>query len=200
MEHVETHQLVVDKQGNAIIVAGTTSADFPTTPTAFQTTYGGLGGRGKGEGTNYPGDAVVAKISSDGTRLLASTFIGGRYGESAEGAGVDRDGNVYFTGGTFSENFPVTADALQRAKNGKTDFFAVKLSGDFSRLLYSTYVGGSNHDVGRTATVDASGNFYVAGATMSNGWPTHNARQLRYGGSTDGALAKFTLDAKTHEK
>ena len=29
MEHVETHQLVVDKQGNAIIVAGTTSADFP---------------------------------------------------------------------------------------------------------------------------------------------------------------------------
>jgi len=200
LEHVETHQLVVDKQGNAIIVAGTTSTDFPTTSGGFQTTYGGSGGRGTGQRTNYPGDAVVAKISSDGTRLLASTFVGGRYGESAEGAGLDRQGNVYFTGTTFSNNFPVTPDAFQPSNNGKANIFVVKLSADFSRLVYSTYLGGSKGDAGRAATVDTHGNFYVGGGVRSKDFPTRNALQPKYGGNTDGALAKFTLDAKTHEK
>jgi len=196
LEHVETHQLAVDKQGNAIIVAGTTSADFPTTPTAFQTTYGGSGDRGTGQRTNYPGDAVVAKISSGGTRLLASTFVGGRYGESAEGAGIDEHGNVYFTGATFSPNLPVTVNAFQPRKNGKANFFVVQLSADLSQLLYLTYIGGSKADVGRTATVNAQGNLYVAGAATSEDWPTRNARQPTYSGKTDGALAKFTLGVK----
>jgi len=90
----------------------------------------------------------------------------------------------------------VTTDAFQSNKRGKADLLAVKLSADFSRLVYSTYLGGSDYDAGRTATIDPHGNFYVAGGGNSKNWPTRNARQPTYGGNGDGTVAKFTLDAK----
>ena len=132
-EHIETHELAIDVEGNAIIASGTTSADFPIAGNAFQKTYAGSGGSGTGARTNYPGDIIVAKLSADGSQLLASTFIGGRYGEAVEGIGLDKDGNVCLSGATFSDNFPVTRNAFQPTKKGKVDAFAVILSADFSR-------------------------------------------------------------------
>lgn len=86
-EHVETHTLEIDPQGNPIIVAGTTSADFPTTAGALQNAYGGSGGQGTGAETNYPGDVVVARVSADGSQLLASTYLGGGYGRRRKVSG-----------------------------------------------------------------------------------------------------------------
>ncbi|UCD29521.1 MAG: SBBP repeat-containing protein [Planctomycetota bacterium] len=193
-EGLETHELTIDNQGNPIIAGGTQSTDFPTTPGAFDRTYNGSGGPGTGQNTNYPWDAQVSKISADGTQLLASTFVGGRFGEKAEGAaGVDLSGNVYLTGGTFSDNFPVTADAYQSTNPGNLNAFVVVLSPDLSQLLYASYLGGSNWDVCRTATVDANGTFYVAGETSSTNWPTLNPLQPTYGGAGDAMAAKFTF-------
>jgi beta-propeller repeat-containing protein len=181
-EGLETHELALDAQGNSYISSWTSSSDFPTTPGAFQTTYPG-----------GPSNTFVAKISVDGTRLLASTFIGGAQGELTEGIAVDTHGDVFIVGNTASGDFPTTRDALQAAHKGSTDFFAVKLSSDFSHLLYSTYCGGSNEDNGRSAHVDASGNMYMAGMTKSTDWPTLNAYQAAHSGNWDGALAKFSL-------
>ena len=64
-------------------------------------------------------------------------------------------GNVYVSGSTFSNNFPVTADGFQRTLGGKADLFAVKLSSDLTQQLYGTYLGGSGDDYGRTAWADA---------------------------------------------
>jgi Beta-propeller repeat len=192
-EHVETHELAIDAEGNAIIASGTTSADFPIVGKAFQKTYSGSGASGTGYQTNYPGDIIVAKLSSDGSRLLASTFIGGQYGEAAEGVGLDREGNVCLSGATFSDNFPVTRNAFQSKKKGKTDAFAVKLSADFSRLLYSTYIGGSNLNFGRAATSDANGNCYIGGETNSKDWPIRAAMQPDYGQLGNGFLSRFSL-------
>ncbi|HEU4370230.1 MAG TPA: SBBP repeat-containing protein, partial [Methylomirabilota bacterium] len=95
-EDTETHGLAVDAAGHSYVVGGSTSTDFPTTAGALQRTYRGAGGQGTGARSNHQGDAVVAKLSGDGRRLLAATYVGGRFGDAGEGVGLDARGNVYF--------------------------------------------------------------------------------------------------------
>jgi hypothetical protein len=158
-ESTETHELAVDPHGNVYVAAPTKSPTFPTTEGAFQRTFGGMH------------DVFVAKISPDGTRLLGSTFVGGDSADRPEGVDVDASGNVYFTGTTTSRNFPVTAGAAQPALRGPRDAIAVVLAADFSRLLYSTFVGGNGADFGRAAAVDPRHALLFAGETDSTDWP-----------------------------
>src|SRR5947209_12016429 len=59
-------------------------------------------------------------------------------------------------------------------------------------LAYSTYLGGSNADLGNGIAVDAAGDAYVAGQTASTNFPTANATQSKYGGGqTDAFVAKL---------
>lgn len=193
IEFSETHGLALDTLGNVIVAATTNSSDFPTTAGAFQRTYGGSGGNGTGQNTNYPGDGFVAKIAADGSKLLGSTYVGGRYGEGIEGVSVDSVGNVYFSGATYSDDFPVTSGAFQTNLQGSADFFAAELSPDLSHLLFSTYIGGNDLDYARTSTIDTHGNLYIAGMTQSNDWPLISPIQQFLGGNWDGSLIKFAL-------
>ncbi|MFB3902768.1 MAG: SBBP repeat-containing protein [Acidobacteriota bacterium] len=191
-EFSETHGLAVDSAGNAYVACTTLSANLPTTSGAFGRTYGGSGGSGTGSGTNYSGDAFVAKISVNGSSLLACTYLGGSAGEGAEGVAVDSSGNVYVGGATYSANFPISADAYQSRLGGSADFFLVKLSGDLSRLIYGTYLGGSGTDYGRTLMVDAAGNGVAAGEESSSNWPLLKPFDSNYGGQKDGGVVRFT--------
>jgi hypothetical protein len=195
-EEVETRQLAIDGEGHAYIVASTGSSDFPTTHGAFQTTFRGAGRPAPRLSTVFPGDVVVAKIAPDGSRLVASTFIGGRLGEHAEGAAVDAKGNVYLTGATYSDDFPTTDGGFQAKRTGRTNFFVVKLAADFRRLLYASYLGGSDNDEGRAAALDSAGNFFVGGQVLSKDWPVRNAVRQRLAGDTDAAVAKFSLGGR----
>lgn len=194
-DFTETHGLAVDQAGNAYIAITTTSTDLPATAGAFQRSYAGKGISGKGSGTNYTGDVFVAKISPNGTKLLAGTYVGGRHGEGAEGIAVDAQGDVYFSGATYSDDFPVTTGGYQTATGGDADLFAVKLSTDLQKMIYGSYLGGGQLDYGRAATIDAVGNIYVVGMTKSSGWPTLSPVQSTLGGGWDGVLAKFTVAA-----
>jgi hypothetical protein len=60
-----------------------------------------------------------------------------------------------------------------------------------STLLYSTYLGGNADDVGYGIAVDTSGSAYVAGITQSDNFPTANAMQSSYEGSTDVFVTKL---------
>ncbi len=181
-----THRLAIDGRGNTFVAMSTDSMDFPTTPGAWDRTRNG------------PADIAVVKIGPDGA-LLQSTFIGGSGAESPDGVYVDRRGAVFFVGRAQSEDFPVTADAFQRAYGGGAyDAIAVVLAPDFSRLLYSTYLGGPSYDHGRSAFLDDRGNLYLTGAADGPGWPTKNAHQERFAGgggpgwgNGDNLLAKF---------
>jgi Bacterial Ig domain len=172
----ETHGLSLDAAEDVIITATTRSTDLPfvpaAIPTPFQATYAGTGGATTGGTTNYPGDCFAAKLSPDGTTLLAFTYIGGTEGEGAEGSAVDADGNVYFGGATYSPDFPCTPNALQLNKAGEADTFLVKLSPDFTSVSFATFWGGSNDEFGRTMAIGPSGEIVVAGSTYSSDYPT----------------------------
>jgi hypothetical protein len=58
-------------------------------------------------------------------------------------------------------------------------------------LIYSTYLGGSGHDGGRSIAVDAAGNAYVTGPTGSTDFPTVHPLQPALNGCCDAFVAKL---------
>jgi uncharacterized repeat protein (TIGR01451 family) len=180
----------VDSSGNAYIAGYTYSNNFPTTPEAFQTTYGGGG---------YPaGDAFVTKMNNTGTALEFSTYLGGSSSDQATGVKRDSAGNSYVTGMTSSTNFPTTSGAFQTTFGGSSggynvfgDAFVTKLNPTGTAPVYSTYLGGSADDGAFGVAAVASGEVFITGATMSANFPTTpGVVRVVNGGvakSTDGA-------------
>jgi hypothetical protein len=176
--------IAVDTSGNAYVTGFTDSSDFPTTPGALQTTFGGVT------------DAFVSKLNAAGSALVYSTYLGGSgkemgFGDVGYGIAVDVSGNAYVTGRTASSDFPITPGAFQTT-NRRTDAFVSKLNPDGSSLLYSTYLGGSSEDLGLGIAVDASGSTYVTGSAESRDFPTTSgAFQTTSRGFTDAFVSKL---------
>jgi hypothetical protein len=125
--------------------------------------------------------------------LLYSTYLGGSKTDTAWGIAVDRQGCAYVTGDTSSTDFP-TKDPYYPANPGGQSVFVSKFNAAGNGLYYSTYLGGSASDHGYGIGVDGEGNAYVSGSTQSSDFPTKNAFQTYYGGSTDCFVAKFGPD------
>ena len=140
----------VDALGQAVIGGGTDARDFPRR-NALQTGFGG--------GFS---DAFVAKLSLDGSTLLFSTFLGGSREEGQERLALDSDSNIYLAGQTRSSNFPTT-NAVQAVHGGDFDLFLTKLNPDATKLIYSTYLGGTAAETRPALAVTPSGNAYVTG-------------------------------------
>jgi Beta-propeller repeat len=175
--------VAVDSQGNAYIAGRANTADFPTTQGAFQRTFGGGNA-----------DVWVAKLSPDGSSLLYCTYLGGTAVENGNYITVDDQGQAIVPGATSSVDFPV-ANAFQSRSGGGFDGFVTKLSGDGSRLVYSTYLGGGNEDRANWISRDALGNVYVSGRTASPDFPVLSAFQrTNSGGAYDAWLAKVAPD------
>ena len=166
LEHVETHHLDIDKQGNAVIASSTNSEDFPITSAAFDSTHNGNGGQGTGANSNYQGDISISKLSSDGTRLIGSTFVGGRGGEAAEGIALDASGRVYLTGATYSNNFPITTGSLSSMIQKRPQAFFLVFSPELDRMLYSTFIDEKGQTYGRSASVSPDGKDFVVGGSL----------------------------------
>ena len=88
------------------------------------------------------------------------------------------------------EVVPLTPDAFQTTLRGGRDAVAVRLSSDFSRLLYSSYFGGSGIEYGRGAAI-GNGVFYFGGETTSPDFPKVAAPQASYGGNADAFVARL---------
>lgn len=137
-------------------------------------------------------DAYLGKISSDGSKLLYRTYFGGRGVDSAWSVGLDMIGNAYVTGATASKDFPVVSP-FQQSLGGGEDAFVAKFDSTSGRLLYSTYLGGSDIEEGASISVEPLGSVYVTGVTTSSDFATRNPVQPTFGGGqSDAFIAKFT--------
>ena len=171
--------IAVDAAGAAYVAGLTSSAAFPTTPGALETSYnGGV-------------DAFVAKLAPSGASLVYATYLGGSRIDAGVGIAVDPTGAAYATGRTFSSDFPTTPGALETSYNGGVDAFVAKLSPSGSSLVYSTYLGGSGREDGTGIAVDATGSAYVTGDTASAGFPTTpGALDTSFNGGVDAFATK----------
>ena len=154
------NEIAVDAHKRAVVAGETYSPDFPTTRHAFQRVLAGSN------------DAFVAALEANGTSLAYATLLGGGDFDSASGIALDRSGRVHVTGLTSSTDFPITTDAFQSAPAVLSDAFVVALNRHGTKLVFSSYLGGSGFDFGSSIAVDAEGRAHVVGITNSSDFPT----------------------------
>jgi Beta-propeller repeat len=173
--------IAVDSAGDAFVVGSTASTNFPTA-SALQ---GALGG---------PEDAFVAKLTLNGSTLTLaySTYLGGSAADYGNGIAVDSANEAFVTGYTSSTDFP-TASPIQSTNAGKQDVFVARYSAAGTTLLYSTYLGGSDNDLGNRIALDASGNAVVVGelGQGSTNFPMVSPVQGAEDGSDDALIVKI---------
>jgi hypothetical protein len=231
--------IAVDGDGNAYIAGSTASYNFPVTAGAFQTTdcITNINPQGQGTGDAVCQRAFVTKLNPAGGGLVYSTYLGGsgveawvpepfsmgydlsfEVGDAALGVAVDKAGNAYVSGLTFSSDFPVTGNAVQSVNQGYHNIapvaFLSALNPTGSALLYSTYLGGrgtvntngdffgnqypGTGDGANAVALDSSGNAYVAGQAYSSNFPVSKGAfqtENQNGFFSKGFVAKLDLSS-----
>ena len=152
--------IAVDATGNAYVAGVTSSNNFPTTTGAFQVALSG------------PSDAFVTKLNAAGSALTYATLLGGSGDDSAIAIGIDLLGNAYIAGNTGSRDFPVSTGFLQDTPGGRMDGFVAKLDPAGAKLVYASYLGGSQDDRVTGIAIDPVSNAYVTGSTVSRDFKT----------------------------
>lgn len=178
--NASAHGIAVNAQNIAYIAGITTSADFPVTPEAFQSTI-------SGNNTS----AFITALSPDGASLFASTYLGGSDADSGLGIALDAGGRPYVTGSTYSADFPITPNIIPSSYSGGQDAFVSMLSPDLTALLVSYFVGGSGDDYVHDIAVGRSGGVYIVGQTNSTNFPvTPGAFQPAINGFVSGFITR----------
>lgn len=181
-EDVADH-IAVDKAGYFYVVGRTGSGDFPL-KNAWQNHYAG------GER-----DVFLSKFRPDGSKLVFSTLLGGTGDELPYGLAIGNSGDIYVGGFTTSTDFP-TKNPYQATNHGDYDIFISRFNANGSKLLYSTYLGGSEDEVHGALIIDNSGCIYLTGSTYSCDFPTKSPLMSQCQGDRDGFFTILTPDGK----
>jgi hypothetical protein len=176
--------IALDNAKNVYVIGYTSSTNFPT-KNPYQTDL---------HGSN---DAFITKFNSDGDSIKYSTYFGGSQSEQGRGIAIDRENNVVITGVTSSDDFPIINS--YQYENAGNDAYVSRFSSNDFDLLFSTYIGGSNNDMGWAVATDKNNNIYITGQTYSSDFPTspdaYEKKQDR-----GGFLASFLVDATSAVK
>jgi hypothetical protein len=207
------HTATYDAEGNLYAGGSALSSvpnpsKFPVTTGAYQLAHGGFW------------DVAIMKFSTDGSKLLYATYLGGVNADIPHSLIVNSKGELLIFGTTSSPDFPVTANAFDRTFNGGgntnpttgqrfsqgSDIFVAKLSSDGSKLLSSTFLGGSGND-GLNLSVlnygdefrgeivtDEQDNVYIASVTSSPDFPIISNNISSRGGISDGVICNLNPD------
>jgi len=151
--------VTVDDSGRAYITGVTSSSDFPT-QNAYDDSYTGFGN-----------DIFITRLSSDGNSLSYSTYLGGEYADGGYDIAVDNGYCSYITGWSESSDFPTESGYQNDFGGGYNDAIVTKLSSAGNTLVFSTFLGGTFEETGKSVAVDGDGYVYIAGQTFSTDFP-----------------------------
>jgi hypothetical protein len=139
--------------------------------------------------------------------LVYATYVGGRHEDDANDIVIDSSGDSYIVGDSASQDFPISSNAYQTARDDIGTYFYDGVILKFNSsgiLLYSTFLGGSINSTGesqansaRCVAVDSSGNAYIGGVTYTSDFPTTANAYAKTAGV--GFISKISPDGSTLE-
>ena len=176
-----------DSNDEVILAGSVQSADIPV-PNGIITSY--IGGYW---------DIYTAKLNSSGNQLLWGTFLGSAGLDPCYGMALDAGGNAVIIGGVGTGGDVQTPDGFDTEYNGGDfDMYCAIVSSAGDELLWASFVGGNDFDLGYAVAVDGQDNIIIAGDTALAGdkykydiIPTPNGYDQTFNGESDMYLAKI---------
>jgi len=192
--------MIVSPTGELYVLGITASTNFPITSNAYQTNNAG-GAQNTQISLAFAGtDLFISKFNETGTQLLASTYLGGsaidgfntttlsyNYGDQFRSEIILHNQDVFIASHTRSSDFPVTNNSTLQ---GDQDAVVVRMNGNLSTLIWSSYYGGSGLETGHALAHSLDGNLFVAGGTSSSDF-NFTGHTTSYSGDRDGYLLKL---------
>jgi hypothetical protein len=149
------NSIAIDAAGNAYVTGETGSPDFP---------------QARHFGRTVLPDVFIAKLDPSGSQLLYSTIFGGAYYDTGLSIAVDRQGEAYVTGRTFSGDFPYSPGRPAGAPPPPPvtlldhgEAFIAKLDASGSSLVFAELLDVSPPSIGSDIAVDSQGRAFVIG-------------------------------------
>lgn len=149
-------EIDIDLLGNVIIATSTYSTDFPMV---------------NAEQSNLNGaqEACLIKLTSDLSDIIWSTYVGGSSDDSGNSVAFDNNNNIYFCGGTKSNDFPAMSSGLQSTyAGGNGDGWVVLIAEDGSQFIDGTYYGSDQYDQIYFVETDSDDFVHIYGQTMAD--------------------------------
>jgi hypothetical protein len=200
----EAYGLEIDSKGY-VVVHGRGAVGSPITPGVYQTQFKGCGGKDPGNPHNTAQNAYVCKLTPDGSSLVWGSFFG--IDHLHRDLALDKNDDIYVTWGVRPDhNDPAhwktwmkpewNKNAFQPNPMGKADCGVAKIASDGSRVIWATYLGGSDYDsIEASIDVDDKGYVYVGCQTRSTDIPTTpGAFDRSHNGGVDWYVAKLLPD------
>jgi hypothetical protein len=191
---MDEYRMWLSADGSVLLSGNTASADFPTTPGAYQRQFAG------------PHAGFLTRLSSNGKRLDFSTVLNGTGRTNLYMPIEDGAGSIVVVGHTDAPDFPVTPDAVQHTYrstfvgppgvHGWGNAVLAIFDAHGRELRFATYLGGSGADLIRGAALGPNGEIYLVGNTYSTDFPvTPNAVQTHAAGDADAFVMKLVPTA-----
>jgi len=210
------HSLIVNSFDELFILGTTSSINFPFTTGCYDSTFNGGTPNNllNGLGVDYTNgsDIIISHLSDDGTSLIGSTYLGGslndglnstsavasqnilRYNYADEIRGeidIDENNNIYIVSCTQSSDFPIVGNVFQSTYGGgPLDGCIIKMDNELENIIWSSFLGGEEHDAGYSLSIDNNQDIYLTGGTSSFFFPkTLNVIDTSFqGGRSDGFI------------
>ncbi len=193
------HSLVVDNYDQLIVLGSTLSKNFPVSTLAYDQTH------------NDSFDIILTKFNKNGSVLIGSTFVGGSHSDGISIADtlcmgymdhmrgeviVDRNNDIIVGSVTSSVNFPVTSGSFQQIKSGVQDGCVFKIDSALQNMKWATYFGDTFQETLNAVDVDAIGDVYAVGGTMSKHIPIKGPvyDSTYHGGYSDAYIIKISAN------
>ncbi len=167
-----------DSSGGAYVTGTTNSINFPVVK-PLQADLAGLN------------DAFIVRLAPNGSSLVYSTYLGGKYDDYGYAIALDAANNAYVTGSTESGSFSVPSTIKRTSRSGVSDAYLAKIRNDGQELIDTEYIGGKIMETGYGIAVDGAGNAYIAGETFSWDFPVKNAAYPKFSGYSDAFVTKI---------
>ena len=178
-------EIDIDNQNNIYLATCTYSADFPVTNSYQQQNNGGQEG-------------CIVKMDNQLSSIIWSSYLGGRKDDAIYSLALDSDNNLFVTGGTNSDDFPVSANAYENTylDSIQADAFIAHVSSNGNSIINSTYFGSNKYDQSYFVELNKNEEVYIFGQTKSSGNSLiNNASYFQLNGNQFVAIFSNKLDA-----